>query len=124
MSKDIISFDEWANKLASDLVMNIFNKVETDMVDMAPEALHKVYLLAIIKLIGGYSLKCLGQQVKDKKEKERFQKVCDNMAVAKVNIQNAISDGFQLAVRKFTQTDIEYYCVIKPVPTTVQKKDA
>lgn len=52
----------------------------------------------------------------------KFQVIKQNFEAVKFGIQEAVATAFQVALRHYSQKQIEYYCVIKPVPETTSKE--
>ncbi len=73
--------------------------------------------------ISTWASKALQAKAKETATKsEIFSFTAANFAKAKVRIQEAVSEGFQMAMGDFTGKSVEYYCQVNPVPPVANKE--
>lgn len=118
--KIITDLNKDADALTSMLV------VETcKMIDAQPESVKtQIYFSFLAKFIGAIIYRSLKSQP-DKhmpSQEEIYEYVSKNYSNAKTCAESAIAAAFTGAMSTFSAKEVEYYCLIRPVPPVANKE--
>jgi hypothetical protein len=80
----------------------------------------KQFLVSYVKLIVYHAVAKLPDTILSEKDSFKFAR--ENYKSIKIDIQDAVADGFQQAIVPFANADVDYYCNISTVGDPINTK--
>lgn len=122
MSKNNIVLNDWVADYAKMISTETFKLINTlGHQKNASRLITTKFLQFFIE----ETLKDVLEEYKSRKDitvEQAYLFTKENLNDIKTNIQVEIAKGFEAAFSKFAKKDIEYYCIIKPMPEVANKE--
>lgn len=119
----IKSTEDWARDAARVLAEDMLKELISQEKKVGSSAALEMAVNFLCFYTAGVLSLVLSSQVPDAKNKqEKLESIQNHFAAMKASIQNAMAVAFQSSLGQFAnRDDLEYYCIIKPVPEPKSK---
>jgi len=117
------SKEQHINELAAMLARGVLEMFDAQEKQLGVYGAKALYMHTLAKVIDGIVYKSLSDIPDDIKGDQAKHDWCyASYEDAKLRVQSAVSAGFQAAMLTFSGKSCEYYCLVKPVPESVNKQ--